>query len=357
LRVVELFEARKPKGQAITATVDGFAFAVETKGLRRLIIHAKHSIEDTKAIRGERLAEAVGNAKTKKAILPEGEKLTEKSLRKLRSADVQEIVIEKSHLVPHRGALYVREGQQVRAGDRLTAGPLDPQKVLQLKGVRGVQEYLIREIQQVYRSQGVVINDKHVEVIVRQMLRKRRINNHGDTDFLEGQVVDRFEFEGENLRIMELGGQPAGADWVLLGITEASLATESFLSAASFQRTTRVLAEAATAGKKDPLLGLKENVIIGRLIPAGSGMTRHRDRDIAYSEETLAQLELMSPAEAERSLGPADLFREAEAALQAPLPGALGLGLGSGDEALAAELLKGITGGGDEADAGDSDKE
>jgi DNA-directed RNA polymerase subunit beta' len=343
LRVVELFEARKPKGQAITASVDGVVAAVETKGLRRLIIHAKHSLDDYKAIRGERLAEDIVRGKTRKEIAQAGEKLTEKVFKRLRTANIKDVVIEKSHLVPHRGALYVREGQRVRAGDRLTAGPLDPQRVLQLKGVRGVQEYLIREIQAVYRVQGVSINDKHIEVIVRQMLRKRKVSDHGDSDFLEGQVVDRFEFEDENRRVAELGGTQATAEWILLGITEASLATESFLSAASFQRTTRVLAEAAVAGKKDPLLGLKENVIIGRLIPAGSGMPSHRDRDIAYSEDALAQLELLAPAEAAPGQPtPAELFREAEAALQARLPTSLSLdavlGMDDDDEELEDDL-------------------
>ncbi len=371
LRVVELFEARKPKGQAITASVDGVVSAVETKGLRRLIIHATQPLDDAKAVRGERLAGDVVQKKTKKKIAQTGEKITEKVLRRLRNADIETVAIEKSHLVPHRGGLYVAEGQHVGAGDRLTGGPLDPQRVLQLKGVRGIQEYLLREIQKVYRSQGVTINDKHIEVIVRQMLRKRKIRDHGDTDFLEGQVVDRFGFEDENHRIMELGGQQATADWVLLGITEASLATDSFLSAASFQRTTRVLAEAATAGKKDPLLGLKENVIIGRLIPAGSGMDRYSDRDIAYSDEALRELELLTPPDrADVSLGPADLFREAEAALQAPLPTALTLGgasgddgdseddgNGDGDESLAADLLKGALEDDAEGEADESDDE
>jgi DNA-directed RNA polymerase subunit beta' len=155
--------------------------------------------------------------------------------------------------------------------------------------------------------------------------------------------VDRFEFEDENRRVAELGGTQATAEWILLGITEASLATESFLSAASFQRTTRVLAEAAVAGKKDPLLGLKENVIIGRLIPAGSGMPSHRDRDIAYSEDALAQLELLAPAEAAPGQPtPAELFREAEAALQARLPTSLSLdavlGMDDDDEELEDDL-------------------
>ena len=181
--------------------------------------------------------------------------------------------------MPYRGQLQVQAGQRVEAGDRLTEGPLDPQKVLDLQGIRGVQNYIVREIQAVYKSQGVDINDKHIEVIARQMLRKRRIKNAGDTEFLPGQMVDRFEFEDANKRVREMDppGTEATADWLLLGITEASLATDSFLSAASFQKTTRVLTEAAVRGKKDSLVGLKENVIIGRLIPAGTGLPQYRN--------------------------------------------------------------------------------
>src|SRR6185369_18046806 len=166
-------------------------------------------------------------------------------------------------------------------GDRLTDGPLDPQKVLELQGPRGVQDYLVREIQAVYKGQGVDINDKHVEVIVRQMLKKRKVRHPGDTAFLPGQIVDKFAFEDENTRVRERAGAEASADWVLLGITEASLATDSFLSAASFQKTTRVLTEAAVRGKKDQLVGLKENVIIGRLIPAGTGLPSYRSLELA----------------------------------------------------------------------------
>ena len=181
--------------------------------------------------------------------------------------------------MPYRGTLQVKEGDHVEAGDRLTEGPLDPQKVLELQGVRGVQQYVVREIQAVYKSQGVDINDKHIEVIARQMLRKRKIREAGDTGFLPGQMVDRFEFEDTNTRVREMDppGTEAKADPLLLGITEASLATDSFLSAASFQKTTRVLTEAAVRGKKDSLVGLKENVIIGRLIPAGTGLPQYRN--------------------------------------------------------------------------------
>jgi DNA-directed RNA polymerase subunit beta' len=173
----------------------------------------------------------------------------------------------------------VKQGDIVEAGDRLTEGPLDPQKVLDLQGIRGVSNYVVREIQAVYKSQGVDINDKHIEVIARQMLRKRRIKNAGDSDFLPGQMVDKFEFIDANKRVNERDepGTEATADWLLLGITEASLATDSFLSAASFQKTTRVLTEAAVRGKKDSLIGLKENVIIGRLIPAGTGLPQYRN--------------------------------------------------------------------------------
>ncbi len=300
LRVVELFEARKPKGEAITALVDGRVEAIETKGLRTVVIHSDQPLDDPKALRGERPVGDVRHPKTRKSLAEAGEKLTEKLVRRMKKAGLKTVKIQTSHLVPYRGRLHVRPGQEVRAGDRLTDGPLDPQKVLAMKGVEGVQEYLLREIQRVYKSQGVEINDKHIEVIVRQMLKKRKIRDHGDTDFLAGQVVDRFEFEAENARVRELGGREATADWVLLGITEASLATESFLSAASFQRTTRVLAEAATAGKRDRLRGLKENVIIGRLIPAGSGMPSHRDTVVVAPDtgEVLEERRELTPEEA-----------------------------------------------------------
>ena len=284
LRVVELFEARKPKGEAITAQVDGSVANVETKGLRTVVIHSDRPLDDPKALRGERAAEQGKHPRTKKVLVEAGDKLTEKIARRLKKAGLKTVKVQSSHLVPYRGRLHVRVGQELQAGDRLTDGPLDPQKVLAMKGVEGVQEYLLREIQRVYKSQGVEINDKHIEVILRPMLKKRKIRDHGDTDFLAGQIVDRFGFEAENARVRELGGREATADWVLLGITEASLATESFLSAASFQRTTRVLAEAATAGKRDKLRGLKENVIIGRLIPAGSGMPEHRDTVVVAPE-------------------------------------------------------------------------
>jgi DNA-directed RNA polymerase subunit beta' len=220
-------------------------------------------------------------------------------------------------MVPYRGSLRVDVGDQLRAGNPLTEGPLDPQELLRMRGPRDVQEYLVQEIQRVYRSQGVDINDKHVEAIVRQMLRRRKVTEAGDTDFLPGQIADRFTFEDENRRIREVGGVEAQADWVLLGITEASLATDSFLSAASFQKTTRVLTEAAIKGKVDHLVGLKENVIIGRLIPAGTGMERYRTLKVMSpgGEIKLAEPEVVTAEQdfVERLLEESDLdLRRAE---------------------------------------------
>ena len=277
LRVVELFEARKPKGQAIITESSGKVVDIETKGLKRVVIHSPVTIEKPKALAGEVLGEVIKDADGK-VLFEAGSEITEKNVQKIKDMGIEQIVVKKTHLVPYRGNLEVNIGDEVEAGDRLTEGPLDPQKVLELRGVRGVMDYLVREIQSVYKSQGVSINDKHVEVIVRQMLKKRKIREAGDTHFLPGQIADKFDFEDENARVRALDppGSEATADWVLLGITEASLATDSFLSAASFQKTTRVLTDAAVKGKRDNLVGLKENVIIGRLIPAGTGLPAYR---------------------------------------------------------------------------------
>ena len=280
LRVVELFEARKPKGQAIITEVAGKVVDIDTRGLKRVIIHTTVSGSDVPAMAGEVAAEDIIDPQTGEVIVAVGKDITERIARKIAEAQVQEVILRKTHLVPHRGKLNVEVGDEVRPGDRLTEGPLDPHKVLELQGVHGIMEYLVSEIQNVYKSQGVDINDKHVEIIVRQMLKRRRINEPGDSKFLPGQIVDKFEFEDENARIREQGGTEATADWLLLGITEASLATDSFLSAASFQKTTRVLTEAAVKGKRDNLVGLKENVIIGRLIPAGTGLPRFRTLEV-----------------------------------------------------------------------------
>src|SRR5205085_4031682 len=186
--------------------------------------------------------------------------------------------------------LRVHEGDRVRAGDRLTEGPVNPHDILRIKGPRAVQEYLLNEVQEVYRLQGVKINDKHIGVIVRQMLQKVKVVDPGDTDFLEGENVDKLIFTEINERTVKKRGKPSTREPLLLGITKASLTTQSFISAASFQETTRVLTDASIRGAKDDLLGLKENIIIGHLIPAGTGMYRYQDVE-------LEGLEIPAPAE------------------------------------------------------------
>ncbi|NLK52598.1 MAG: DNA-directed RNA polymerase subunit beta' [Syntrophomonadaceae bacterium] len=250
-RVEELFEARKPKGQAVIAEIDGILKVSENRGRRE----AEITNPDT------------------------GETVT--------------------YVVPFGSRLKVTDGQSVEAGDELMEGSVNPHDILKVKGVRGVQSYLLREVQRVYRLQGVDINDKHIEIIVRQMLRKVKVEDPGETELLPGGLIDLFEFEEENERAIANGLEPATAKPVLLGITKASLATDSFLSAASFQETTRVLTEAAIKGKVDPLLGLKENVIIGKLIPAGTGMARYRNIRLINEESNLTESDQTEPTSQE----------------------------------------------------------
>jgi len=233
-RVEELFEARKPKGLAIIAEFAGNVTLSDTKKKREITI--------TNPETGE----------------------------------------TKDYLIPYGSRLKVFDGDYVEAGDEITEGSVNPHDILKIKGLRGVQDYMIQEVQRVYRLQGVEINDKHIEVIVRQMLKRVKIEENGDSDFLPGSLVDWLEFEEKNKELEEKGLEPAKGSRILLGITKASLATDSFLSAASFQETTRVLTDAAIKGKIDPLIGLKENVIIGKLIPAGTGMPRYRNIGIEH---------------------------------------------------------------------------
>ena len=203
-----------------------------------------------------------------------------------------EDVVEREYLIPHNAKLLVENGAEIRAGDAITDGPINPQEYLDTRGKDAVQRYLVKEVQKVYKSQGVTINDKHIEIIVRQMLRKVRIDQPGDVDLLPTELVDRLEFEEHNNRVLAEGGEPATAQTVLLGVTKASLNTSSFLAAASFQETTRVLTEAAINGAKDHLIGLKENVIIGKLIPAGTGapanVAARKERERRAALEALA---------------------------------------------------------------------
>jgi DNA-directed RNA polymerase subunit beta' len=214
-----------------------------------------------------------------------------------------EDVVEREYAIPHSAKLLVDDGQEIRAGDAITDGPINPQEYLDTRGKDAVQRYLVREVQRVYRSQGVTINDKHIEIIVRQMLKKVRIDQPGDCEQLPTELIDRLDFEEANNRVLAEGGEPATAQTVLLGVTKASLNTSSFLAAASFQETTRVLTEAAINGARDHLIGLKENVIIGKLIPAGTGAPQNvaalKERQRRAALEALAGEAIEGLGEAE----------------------------------------------------------
>ena len=210
--------------------------------------------------------------------------ITEDGLKREIKITDEENLQEKSYIIPFGSSLKVKENQMVKAGDPLTEGSIDPHDILSIQGVRAVQDYLLKEVQRVYRSQGVDINDKHIELIVHQMLRKKKIKDPGDSTFLEGTSVDAFDIEEEQKRLREEGLNPITAEQELKGITKASLATDSFLSAASFQETTKVLTESSILGKVDKLKGLKENVIIGHLIPAGTGLKTFRNTMISTQE-------------------------------------------------------------------------
>jgi DNA-directed RNA polymerase subunit beta' len=242
-RVEELFEARKPKGLAIISEFGGVVSIKDTKKKREVVVTDNET----------------GNT--------------------------------KAYLIPYGSRIRVLDGQVIEAGDELTEGSVNPHDILKIKGVRAVQDYMIREVQKVYRLQGVDINDKHIEMLVHQMLKKIRVEEPGDSDVLPGITMDVLDFNEMNEKLIAEGKQPAEGKQIMLGITKASLATDSFLSAASFQETTKVLTEAAINGKVDHLVGLKENVLIGKLIPAGTGMKRYRsvklDTDISMEDEIL----------------------------------------------------------------------
>jgi DNA-directed RNA polymerase subunit beta' len=260
-RVEELFEARKPKGLAIISEFGGRVSVNDTKKKREVVV------ENTET--GE----------------------------------------SKEYLIPYGSRIKVMNGDVIEAGDELTDGSVYPHDILKIKGIRGVQDYMLQEVQRVYRLQGVDINDKHIEVIVRQMLKRIKIDENGDTAFLPGSLVDWLEFEEVNKRAVMQGYEPASGTRALLGITKASLATDSFLSAASFQETTRVLTEASIKGKSDPLIGLKENVIIGKLIPAGTGMQFYRKIDIETEAPPVPEV----PAAAEDAADESDIDENGDA--------------------------------------------
>ena len=253
-RVEELFEARKPKRTAILTEIDGVVSINDNKKKREVTVTSTET----------------GEAKT--------------------------------YPIPYKYQIRVEDGDVLKAGDELTkGGSINPHDLLKIKGVRAVQDYMIREVQKVYRQQGADLNDKHIEIIVHQMLKKIRIENNGDAPFLPGTLVDILDYEEMNTKLIEEGKEPAEGKQVMLGITKAALATDSFLSAASFQETTKVLTEAAIRGKVDTLIGLKENVIIGKLIPAGTGMKRYRNTRLDTDKNLL-----MNPVDAEEEI----LFEE-----------------------------------------------
>ena len=267
-RVEELFEARKPKGLAIITEIAGTVTILDTKKKREI------------QVTGE-----------------DGE--------------------SKVYLIPYGSRIKVQDGQVLEAGDELTEGSVNPHDILKIKGVRAVQDYMIREVQRVYRLQGVEIADKHIEMLVHQMLKKIRIEDNGDSDFLPGTLVDILEFEDANERLLAEGKQPAEGKQIMLGITKASLATNSFLSAASFQETTKVLTEAAIKGKVDPLIGLKENVLIGKLIPAGTGMKRYQNVKLDTDMDEEAELDFDEDIDLDESLELTEDGAEEEAAVEA----------------------------------------
>jgi DNA-directed RNA polymerase subunit beta' len=281
-RVEELFEARVPKGKAEISHIDGIVEIVRGDAGTKVKVRSTESYDTSLTIpKGAEMLQAEGDAVEANQVVARlaGDTPVEVSspvkgfLAKNSGGLVvrAEDVVEREYGIPHNAKLLVENGQEVRAGDSITDGPVNPQEYLETRGKDAVQRYLVKEVQKVYRSQGVTINDKHIEIIVRQMLRKVRIDQPGDVDLLPTELIDRLDLEAENNRILAEGGEPATAQTVLLGVTKASLNTSSFLAAASFQETTRVLTEAAINGSRDHLIGLKENVIIGKLIPAGTG--------------------------------------------------------------------------------------
>jgi len=269
--VAELFEARRPKDPATITEVDGrVSFGGIKRGKREILV----TMDDS-----------------------------------------EEVVYQ----IPVGKHLRVHEGDQVRAGDRLSEGPVNPHDILRVRGPRAVQEYLLNEIQEVYRLQGVRINDKHIAVIVRQMLQKVRITDPGETEYLEGEHVDRMDFREATRKAVEAKIDPPRAEPILLGITKSSLTTESFISAASFQETTRVLTDAAVRGAKDQLRGLKENIIIGHLVPAGTGMHRYSDIEFLVDDALQAEIDSMKRTEPVEE-SPRSLFSDLREAAEGDAP-------------------------------------
>jgi DNA-directed RNA polymerase subunit beta' len=300
-RVEELFEARVPKGKAEISHIDGATSIIRADTGTKVKVTSREAYDSAVNLpKGAELLAAAGDTVELGQVIarieggPDIVAPVKGFLVKTDDGLVirAEDVVEREYAIPHNARLLVTESEEVRAGDPITDGPINPQEFLETRGRDAVQRYLVKEVQKVYRSQGVTINDKHIEIIVRQMLRKVRIDQPGDSELLPTELIDRLDFEEVNNRVLAEGGEPATAQTVLLGVTKASLNTSSFLAAASFQETTRVLTEAAINGAKDHLIGLKENVIIGKLIPAGSGapanLAARKERERRAALEALA---------------------------------------------------------------------
>ena len=302
-RVEELFEARVPKGKAEISHIDGTVSVLRAESGTKVKVTSRESYDSALGLpkdvellaaagdlveAGQVVARVAGDSPTDISAPVKGFLARTDDGLVVRAEDI----VEREYAIPHNARLLVGDNEEVRAGDAITDGPINPQEYLDTRGRDAVQRYLVKEVQKVYRSQGVTINDKHIEIIVRQMLRKVRIDQPGDSELLPTELIDRLDFEEVNNRVLAEGGEPATAQTVLLGVTKASLNTSSFLAAASFQETTRVLTEAAINGAKDHLIGLKENVIIGKLIPAGSGapanLAARKERDRRAALEALA---------------------------------------------------------------------
>jgi DNA-directed RNA polymerase subunit beta' len=304
-RVEELFEARVPKEVAVISEIDGIVTIESDDSEQRITVASTEEEATERHVLEKGFSIAVSNGD----LVRPGTVLAKASKRGKKAEAPAEIVAESAGRVTERDGqiiispepleirtytvsavarLRVTTGQFITAGTQLTEGSSNPQDILRVMGREDVQMFLVEEVQKVYKTQGVTINDKHIEVIVRQMLRKVRVDTPGDTELLPGEMVDRFKYEGINAAVLAQGGEPATATTVLLGVTKASLTTDSFLAAASFQDTTKVLTDAAIGGQVDRLVGLKENVIIGKLIPAGTGLlARQRQREALMHVEDL----------------------------------------------------------------------
>jgi DNA-directed RNA polymerase subunit beta' len=362
-RVQEIFEARSPKGKAILAEIDGVVEIIREEEIRKIRVISSEVYTDEHELPAHYTPQiADGDEVTEGQVLAEsnradqgGEPIISRLGGKVHIGDGTIVVIaeereEREVVIPHSARLApgIENGSRVVAGQQLTEGSADPQEMLELQGKEAVQRYLVNEAQKVYRSQGVDINDKHIEIIVRQMLRRVRIEEPGDNGLLPGELIDAFEFKKLNAEIVSQGGEPATAATVLLGITKASLTTDSFLSAASFQETTRVLTEAAITGKVDYLRGLKENVVIGKLIPAGTGIEKRR----ALVEDIMGELAGGRKDADERAKPlPQDIRRAEE------LLGLEGSPRSEEDERVRRALEALLEGGDDEADGDGADDE